>query len=172
MTVMDAPLGKAIVLGPDDGPSFWQPVPANGFVRNLFNDETTGSVHKFSLSAQTVAPGCFVREHTHNANDEIIYVVSGQGLVRIDGKDHPVEAGSAVYLGVNRKHKWINTGTEPFTFVALFMPGGLDAFFAKIGRQRKTGEPAPAPFPRPADIAEIEGRSVFGWTDLDYDNRS
>jgi len=41
----EKPLGRAMVLGPDEGKSYWQPVPANGFARNLFNDAITGSVH-------------------------------------------------------------------------------------------------------------------------------
>jgi quercetin dioxygenase-like cupin family protein len=172
MAAANETLGKAVVLGPQDGPSFWQPVPANGFARNLFNDKTTGSAHKFSLSVQSIAPGGFIREHTHSGNDEIGYVVSGKGFFRLNGVDHPVEAGSAVFIGVNHKHMWINPGPEPLTFMALFMPGGLDAFYAEIGRERKAGEPAPEPFARPANIAEIEARTVFGWTDLNFDKRS
>jgi quercetin dioxygenase-like cupin family protein len=167
----DTVLGKAIVLGPNDGKSYWQPVPANGFARNLFNDSTTGSVHKYSLSVQTIAPGCHIREHTHDRNDEAAYVVAGKGFFQIDGEDHAVEAGSAVFVGYNRRHKWINPGPEPLTFLALFMPGGLDAFFAEIGRERQPGEAAPEPFARPANISEIEARSVFGWTDLERPKR-
>jgi hypothetical protein len=57
------------------------------------------------------------------------------------------------------------------TFVWYFMPGGLDDFFEQIGRPRQPGEPAPAPFPRPDNIAEIEARTVFGWTDKSYDEQ-
>ena len=171
MAASEKPLGKAIVLGPNDGKSYWQLVPANGFARNLFNDQTSGSVHKYSLSVQTIAPGCFIREHTHDANDEAAYVIAGKGFFQIDGEDHAVEPGSAVFVGYNRRHKWINPGPEPLTFLALFLPGGLDAFFAEIGRERRPGEPAPEPFPRPGNIAEIEARSVFGWTDLEFGKR-
>jgi quercetin dioxygenase-like cupin family protein len=161
-------VGKAIILGPNDGDSFWQPVPASGFARNLFNDKTTASEHKYSFSVQTIAPGGFIREHTHDRNDELAYVVSGKGIFQIDGEDNPVEPGSAVFIGINRRHKWINTGSEPLTFVVLFMPGGLDEFYARIGRERRHGDQAPAPFPRPDDIAEIEARGVFGWTDPNF----
>ncbi len=50
------------------------------------------------------------------------------------------------------------------SFVWFLMPGGLEDFFAAIGRERVPGEP-PEPFPRPADVAEIEKRTVFGWAD-------
>jgi quercetin dioxygenase-like cupin family protein len=160
-----AVLGQVKVLGPTDGESHWQPVPANGFVRNLFSDRTVESVAKFSMSTQTIAPGCFIREHTHSHNEEIIYVVSGSGSVKLDGEDIPISAGSAVFLGLNRKHQWNNPGPEPLTILIFFLPGGLDEFFKEIGRPKKAAEPTPAPFARPENIAEIEARTVFGWTD-------
>ena len=78
-------------------------------------------------------------------------------------------AGGAGLVGRDRKHHFLNPHDEPLTFLWLIMPGGLDDFFAEIGRPRSPGEPAPEPFPRPANIAEIEARTVFGWTDASFD---
>jgi mannose-6-phosphate isomerase-like protein (cupin superfamily) len=163
--------GDARVLGPDEGESYWQPVPANGYVRNLFNAATIRSQNNFAIGTQTVAPGCFVREHTHDRNEEMIVVVSGKGFVKLDGKEFPLEVGSSVFIGHDRKHQFINPGPEPLTFVYFLMPGGLEHFFAQIGRKRIPGEPAPEPFARPDNIAEIEARTVFGWTDKDFANK-
>lgn len=163
--------GEAKVFGPDDGASFWQPVPANGFVRNIVNQRMVSGQAHFSLGTQTVAPGCFIREHTHSDNEEVIFVVDGKGVARIDGVDHPIKKGSCVYIGRNRLHHFLNPNPEPMTFLVLMMPGGLDDFFAAIGRPRTPGEPAPQPFPRPQNIAEIEARTVFGWTDNRYDQK-
>jgi mannose-6-phosphate isomerase-like protein (cupin superfamily) len=162
------PAGEALVLGPEDGASFWQPVPANGHVRNLLNDTLVRSESRFALGTQTVAPRAFIREHTHDRVEEVIFVLSGRGIARLDGVDHALEPGSCVYVGRNRKHHFLNPHDEPLTFLWLVMPGGLDAFFAEIGRPRSPGEPPPAPFPRPDDIAEIEARTVFGWTDTRF----
>ena len=159
------------IVGPDEGPSYWQPVPANGFVRNIVSQAATGSRSNFSIGTQTVAPGCMIREHTHDRNEEVIFVIEGEGFARMEGVDHPIRRGSAVYIGVNTRHHFINPGPEPLTFVWYFMPGGLDGFFEQIGRPRQPGEPAPAPFPRPGNIAEIEARTVFGWTDKTYDEQ-
>lgn len=161
-------VGDARIMGPDEGESHWQPVPANGFVRNIFHNRSVKSRHNFSMGTQTVAPGCFIREHTHDSNEEIIYVLEGRGFVKLDGETHPLEKGSAVFLGHNRKHMFINPGPEPMTFLYYFTPGGLDEFFAEIGRPRTPGEPTPEPFARPDNVAEIEKRTVFGWTDVDY----
>lgn len=164
--------GGIKVLGPQDGDSFWQPVPANGFVRNLFSDRSVPSGNRFSLGTQTVAPRSFIREHAHDRNEEIIFVLEGRGIARIDGAEHPLEEGSCVFVGHNRKHHFLNPHDEPLTFLWLMMPGGLDDFFAQIGRPRRPGEAAPEPFPRPQDVAEIEARTVFGWTDSSFDPKA
>jgi quercetin dioxygenase-like cupin family protein len=161
--------GQAFVVGPNKGESFWQPVPANGFVSNIVSQAMTGGQANFSMGTQTVAPGCFIREHTHADNEEVIFVIEGAGVARLEGVDHPIEIGSAVYIGRNRRHHFLNPGTTPMTFLWLMMPGGLDRFFAEIGRPRTPGDPTPQPFARPENIAEIERRTVFGWTDKSFD---
>lgn len=160
---------KALVIARDEAQSYWQPVPANGYVNNILNQAKTGGACNFSLGTQTVAPQCFIREHVHDHQEEVIHVVEGRGIARIDGVEHPMQAGTTVYVGKGRRHHFLNPNDAPLTFVVMMMPGGLDQFFAEIGRLRTPGEPAPAPFPRPANIAEIEARTVFGWTDKSYD---
>jgi quercetin dioxygenase-like cupin family protein len=165
MSEQKKPPGEVRVFGPDTSPSYWQPVPANGFVECILNPATIDSVARFSMGTQTVAPLCHIREHTHDRHEEVIHVTSGQGFARIDGVDQPIEKGSTVFIGLDRRHGFVNPGPEPLTFVWFLMPGGLEDFFRQIGRPRQPGEPAPEPFPRPDNVAEIEQRTVFGWTD-------
>lgn len=160
---------KSFVLGPEDGESFWQPVPANGHVRNLVSTEALGTPGRFAMGTQTVAPRAMIREHSHDRNEEVIFVLEGRGIARIEGVDHAIRKGSCVYVAVNERHHFINPHDEPMTFLWVFAPGGLDRFFAEIGRPRRPGEPAPEPFARPQDIREIERRTVFGWTDGAFD---
>jgi quercetin dioxygenase-like cupin family protein len=171
MTDTASAAGEAFVVGPSDGDTFWQPVPANGYVRNILDQTRTGGIADLSMGTQTVAPGCFIREHTHAHNEEIIHVLEGRGVARLDGVEHPIQRGSTVYIGINRKHHFLNPHREPMTFLWIMTPGGLDRFFAEIGRPRTPGEGAPKPFPRPDNIAEIEARTVFGWTDKRYDGK-
>ena len=159
------------IVGPSEGESYWQPVPANGYIRNIFSQASVGARSNYSMGTQTLPPGCFIREHTHARNEEVIYVVEGSGVARIDGVEYPIEQGSAVHVGMGRRHHFLNPGTKPMTFLWVMMPGGLDRFFAEIGRLRTPGEPAPAPFPRPENIAEIEARTVFGWADQQYNQK-
>jgi quercetin dioxygenase-like cupin family protein len=138
----------------------------------ILNQATTGGAANFSLGTQTVAPQCFIREHTHSDNEEVIHVVAGRGVARIDGVEQPMEIGTTVYIGRGIKHHFLNLNDQPMTFLWLMLPGGLDRFFAEIGRERSPGQPAPEPFPRPANVAEIEARTVFGWTDKSFDQKT
>jgi hypothetical protein len=72
-----------------------------------------------------------------------------------------MQVGTTIFLGRNRVHMFINEGDEDMTFLWLLLPNGLEDFFQAIGRPRHTGEPTPAPFPRPADVLAIERRTVF-----------
>lgn len=168
MTETSNPPGEVKVFGPDAAPSYWQPVPANGFVQCILNPQTIESAARFAMGTQTVAPRSHIREHTHDRHEEVIHVTAGRGFARIDGVDQPIETGSTVFIGFDRKHGFVNPEAEPLTFVWFMMPGGLEDFFAQIGRPRTPGEHAPEPFPRPDNVAEIERRTVFGWTDASH----
>src|SRR3954466_3387392 len=106
-------VGSAKVVGPAEGDFFWQPVPANGFVRNILSSRALGAAGDFSIGTQTVAPGCFVREHTHAREEEIMSVVDGGGAARMDGFAPPLEKGSAVYVDKHRRHHFLNPSPEP-----------------------------------------------------------
>jgi quercetin dioxygenase-like cupin family protein len=153
---------RLVILAPEEGRSFWQPVPANGFVRCILDQAMTGAETPFAMGTQTVDPGCHVREHVHDANEEVILVLSGQGEAEIEGARHPMAPGGCFFFPRGRPHAFHNTGEAPLTFLWLILPGGLESFFERIGRPRGAGEPPPAPFPRPADVLQIEAETVFG----------
>lgn len=157
----DAPRGELRVVPEGAGRGYWQPVPANGYAEVLIDSSELRSVHPFSIGRQMVPPGARVRLHAHDRAEEVFYILKGSGMIEIDGLAHRVAPGSTVFFGHNRQHTIINDGDEDLQWVWFFLPGGLEEFFARIGRPRAAGEPAPEPFPRPADVAAIERATVF-----------
>jgi quercetin dioxygenase-like cupin family protein len=157
------PLAPLVVVQPDEARSFWQPVPANGFVRCILAANEIGVETPFSMGTQQVDAGCFVREHMHPDNEEVIFVLQGSGEALLDGKDKvPMTVGTCIFLGKGRPHRFQASDDAPMTFMWLMMPGGLETFFARIGRERKPGDLQPPNFPRPADVLQIEADTVFG----------
>jgi mannose-6-phosphate isomerase-like protein (cupin superfamily) len=156
---------EVVVVQPDDGESFWQPVPANGYAEVRVSHRRHPSVRSFATGTQVIAPGCHIREHVHPAQEELLFFFEGRGEAVIDGRTHALRAGTTVYVGAGHPHKFVNTDPErELKMCWVMLPGGkcgLDDFFARIGRPRRPGEPAPEPFARPADVAAIEAETVF-----------
>ncbi len=146
------------VFQPGEGHSYWQPVPANGFVEVKIS---AGGSRQFDCGLQSVATDSRVREHAHSDHEELIMIYQGEGTAVVDGREHAMRPGTLLYLAPQSRHQFINTGSEDLRFYWLLMPGGLSDFFAAIGRPRQPGEAAPELFPRPDDVAEIEANTVF-----------
>jgi quercetin dioxygenase-like cupin family protein len=147
--------GHAVVVQPDAGPSYWQPVPANGHADPKLTPATTG-YPGLAMGYQTIAPGGRVREHSHREQVELQICFQGQGRVRVDGTSHPLQPGTACFFGPDVKHEIVNDGGQDLVMLWVISPPGLEDFFAAIGRPRRRGDPAPAPFARPADVVAIE----------------
>lgn len=153
--------GQVRIVKPGEGQEFWQPVPANGHIAVHLTPRLVAMDVPFSLGTQTVAPGCYVREHAHDRHEEVIHCIKGDGRAVIEGESHPMEPGTTFFIGKSRRHMFINEGSDDLQFLWLMTPNGLEDFFEAIGRPKATGQPAPEPFPRPADVLEIERRTVF-----------
>lgn len=75
----------------------------------------------------------------------------------VDGEPHPLVPGTACFAGYDVKHEIINeSDDEDLVMMWVIAPGGLEDFFATIGRPRQAGDPAPEPFERPADVIAVE----------------
>ena len=157
--------GAAFVRQPDEGESFWQPVPANGYAEVRVSKRDSPKIQGFSSGIQVIAPGCHIREHQHGAEQELLFFFEGRGKVLVNGVEHPVRPGTTAYLGPWNKHKIVNDSQADLKMLWVLMPGGLEDFFQAIGRPRTPGEPAPAPFPRPENVEEIERATVYAGLD-------
>ena len=158
MSDRSAVRGHAVVVQPGSGPSYWQPIPANGHADPTLDPAVT-RFEGLSMGYQTIAPRSRVREHAHGDQIELQICFRGQGRVVVDGVSHPLVPGTACFLGCDVKHEIINETDEELVMLWLVSPAGLENFFKAIGRPRTPGEPAPAPFARPADGVEIERAS-------------
>jgi len=147
--------GHALVVQPGEGPSYWQPVPANGHADPRLTPALTG-FDTLSMGYQTIAPGGRVREHSHGDQIELQICFRGRGRVVVDGVSHPLAPGTACFLGYDVKHEIVNEGSDDLVMLWVITPPGLEGFFKAIGRPRSPGEPAPQPFARPADVIAIE----------------
>ena len=147
----------AVISGPDDGVSLWQPLPSRGYVTVKFTPGNT-PYDDFSAGTQLLPPGCHIREHGHRQNHELVFVYEGTGTVTIEGETTPLSPGSAVLFGRMARHRIDNTGEVDMKLFWVFAPPGLEDWFNAIGRERRPGEVMPEPFDRPPNVAEVQER--------------
>lgn len=57
-------------------------------------------------------------KHAHDW-PHINYVVEGSGILHMDGKDTPVEAGAVAYVPAGVLHQYKNAGTGKFRFICI-----------------------------------------------------
>src|SRR5688572_11582921 len=76
--------GNALVLQPEEGKSFWQPQPANGYATVKISPENCSS-NFLSMGIQAIAENGYVREHWHSKHEEILFCYEGRGEVVVDG---------------------------------------------------------------------------------------
>ena len=105
--------GHAVVMQPGDGPSFWQPKPANGHADPMLIPENP-RFDDVSMGYQTIAVGGHVREHSHADQVELQICFKGKGHVMVDGESHD-EQGVRGYSGYPGLPGGIR-GTHPHVF--------------------------------------------------------
>ena len=149
------------VLQPEEGASYWRPQPTNGYV-TVKASPSYGGPGGIAMGIQAIPPGCFVQEHSHDRQVEILFCFEGEGVVEVDGVPHGFVPGTVIYATPWMKHKIINTGARELKFTWTMTPPGLETYFRKIGRPRKPGETSPAPFDPPKAADDIQRETGFG----------
>ena len=156
----DSRKGPMMVVGPDEGDSYWQPSPSTGYVTVKVSPYNS-PFDLFSAGIQVLEPGTHVREHAHERAHEMLFVHEGTGTAIIDGVEHKLFPGSLLMLGRYVQHRIANDGPGQMKLLWVITPAGLEDWFAAIGRPRAAGETTPPVFTRPDTVGEIQRQQRF-----------
>jgi mannose-6-phosphate isomerase-like protein (cupin superfamily) len=80
------------------------------------------AIRNQSLAEARLAVGAATQEHYHAKTEEIYFITSGQGRMRIEGETRDVQAGDAIAIPPGQKHKLWNTGSTPLTLLCCCAP--------------------------------------------------
>lgn len=104
-----------LVLQEDDRPvEGWNDERGRLTWRPLFSADSTPTDQLVTGVAE-LQEGGFLALHRHE-QAETYYVLAGEGLVTLDGVEHPVRAGSSVFLPGSSEHGIRNTGAQKLRF--------------------------------------------------------
>lgn len=63
--------------------------------------------------------GGLIGEHIHSRTEEIYFIVSGKGLMRLNGEENEVGPGDLIMTPLNGRHSIENIGNEKLEFVVV-----------------------------------------------------
>jgi mannose-6-phosphate isomerase-like protein (cupin superfamily) len=116
------PMIIATAQAPQDG---WDD-PAKGKLswHTLFSGGMT-TTHALTCGVAMLQPGEFLLPHRHPPA-EIYFVLAGQGIMHLDGKESPIKMDDAVFIPGNMIHGIRNEGPEMLRFLYVFPTDGFD----------------------------------------------
>jgi quercetin dioxygenase-like cupin family protein len=94
------------------------PLPGGSWSRMVLNDKSL-SGNTASLGYSVFTPGCVTAMVSHET-EEVAYVLSGSGELRLDGESVPFAAGQGLFVPPGVWHAVANTGQEDVVMVFGF----------------------------------------------------
>ena len=67
----------------------------------------------------TIPAGVSIGEHPHDENEEVYYVIEGEGTLIYDGKEYPVGAGDVSVVKRGHTHGIVNSSPEPMRLLVI-----------------------------------------------------
>ncbi len=97
----------------------------------IWLDKLSGA-QNFSIGSSDVDADNATRMHSHESEQEIMFVYKGKGLAVIEDKSYPLEPETLVFVPPKVEHQLKNTGPEKLSFVFFYVPGGPEQYLRKI----------------------------------------
>lgn len=90
-------------------------------IRELLAHRNSG-LRNQSLAEAKLPAGGSTTEHYHSRTEEIYFITSGTGRIRVGREEREVGVGDAVAIPPGVRHRLWNTGGEPLTLLCCCAP--------------------------------------------------
>lgn len=99
--------------------------------RILLDANTVPGLTEAALTELVALPGTHVPLHTHTT-PEILYILSGEGDLLMDGASRKVRGGDAIHIPAGVRHGlMVKTKIAPLRALQVYAPGGAEQRFRK-----------------------------------------
>jgi mannose-6-phosphate isomerase-like protein (cupin superfamily) len=102
----------------------WQEFPGHfggALSKELVSKGLVGT-EKLDVRISHYQPMAYVQEHVHSVQEQVYYVLSGQGMLVVDGVEHLMAAHDYVWLPTGVHHSLTACGIEPLVFLVISGP--------------------------------------------------
>ncbi|MSQ63361.1 MAG: cupin domain-containing protein [Betaproteobacteria bacterium] len=102
----------------------WQEFPGHfggALSKALVGPENSGSkLLDFRISRY--APNAYVQEHVHKVQEQVYYVIEGEGILTLNKATHLMRPHDYVYVPPGVRHSFANTGLAGLVFLVVTTP--------------------------------------------------
>jgi quercetin dioxygenase-like cupin family protein len=102
----------------------WQQFPGHfggALSKALVGRENSGS-KRVDFRISRYAPNAYVQEHEHKIQEQVYYVLEGEGVLALDGEKHLMRPHDYVYVPPGVRHSFTNTGLSGLVFLVVTTP--------------------------------------------------
>ena len=123
--------------------------PARRRTQNLIGGASPIQATQFSMGNVTLDPNGGQVPWHNQEQEEVYFIVQGEGEICVGDECSPIKAGQAVFMPPTKFHQLTNTGDEPMHMIYVYCPGGDVAHWRQElnGTLPKAGEGAIPPLP-------------------------
>ena len=113
---------KPVILPPGGGRTYHMGALTAVFKADEEDTQARYSVSEWWLDPHTEGPGA----HSHEANDEVFYVLAGRPSVRVGDSWIDAEQGSFIMIPATVVHDFENRTDQRAGLLNVYIPGGFE----------------------------------------------
>jgi len=102
----------------------WQEYPGHfgGALSKALVDRANSGSSRIDFRISRYAPNAYVAEHVHEVQEQVYYVLEGEGVLTLDGERHLMRPHDYVYVPPGVRHSFTNTGVAGLVFIVVTTP--------------------------------------------------
>jgi len=102
----------------------WQEFPGHhgGALSKELVSESLVGTRKLDVRISHYQPMAHVENHVHTVQEQVYYVLEGEGMLTLDGEEHIVRPHDYVWIPVGVYHSITACGISPLVFLVISGP--------------------------------------------------
>jgi len=102
----------------------WQEFPGHfgGALSKALVGPKNSGTSRIDFRISRYAPNAYVQEHVHKVQEQVYYVIEGEGLLTLNREKHLMRPHDYVYVPPGVRHSFTNTGTAGLVFLVVTTP--------------------------------------------------
>jgi quercetin dioxygenase-like cupin family protein len=102
----------------------WKEFPGHfgGALSKMLVGPGNSGTSRVDFRISRYAPNAYVQEHSHKIQEQIYYVLEGEGILTVGKEEHLMRPHDYVYLPPGVPHSFTNTGLSGLVFLVVTTP--------------------------------------------------